>query len=104
MKLTAELWKCRYICNDGIVELVQNLPCGNRVHCYYRYEMGSGVMVDYLRYDGQKDPDNPWFRSSDASGLDISLEPITQAEFYTCRNTYAPVEPDLKPLTDFPST
>ena len=60
--------------------------------------------MDYLRYDGQKNPDNPWFRSSDASGLDISLEPITQAEFGACRNAYTPIEMDLKPLTDFSNT
>jgi hypothetical protein len=92
------------ICKDGVVELIENLPCGNRVHCYYRYENGVGTMVDYLRYDGQKDPNNPWFRSNDASGLDISLEPITQEEFAACRNAYSPIELDLKPLTDFSNT
>ena len=92
------------ICKDGVVELIENLPCGNRVHCYYRYENGVGIMVDYLRYDGQKDPNNPWFRSSDASGLDISLEPITQEKFDACRNAYTPIELELKPLTDFSNT
>lgn len=92
------------IYKNGVVELVENLPCGNRVHCYYRYENGVGTMVDCLRYDRQKDPNNPWFRSSDASGLDISLESITQAEFAACRNTYTPIELDLKPLTEFPNT
>ena len=92
------------IYKNGVVELVENLPCGNRVHCYYRYENGVGTMVDYLRYDGQKDPNNPWFRSSDASGLDISLEPIAQEKFDACRNAYTPIELDLKPLTDFSNT
>ena len=92
------------ICKDGIVELVQSLPCGNRVHCYYRYEKGSGVMVDYLRYDQQKDPNNPWFRSSDASGLDVSLETITQEKFDGYRKMHQPIELELKPLLEFPHT
>ena len=91
------------ICENGVVELVENLPCGNRVHCYYRFEEGQGVMVDYLRYDQQKDPGNPWFYSSDASGLDISLNTITQEQFDACRDAYAPMELKLKPLTEFPS-
>ena len=92
------------ICKDGVVELIQSLPCGNRVHCYYRYENSAGTMVDYLRYDGQKDLNNPWFQSSDDSGLDISLEPITQENFDACRNAYTPIELELKPLTDFSNT
>ena len=91
------------ICKDGIVELVQSLPCGNRVHCYYRYENGAGTMVDYLRYDGQKDPNNPWFRSSDASGQDVSLLPITKEEFDGYRNRYTSIELGFKPLTEFPN-
>lgn len=92
------------ICKDGIVELVQSLPCGNRVHCFYRYEKGYGVMVDYLRYDGQKNPSNPWFRSSDASGQDISLEAITQETFDGYRQMYQPIELDQNPLLEFPRT
>lgn len=92
------------ICKDGIVELVQSLPCGNRVHCYYRYENGAGVMVDYLRYDGQKNPENPWLRSSDASGLDVSLETITQEKFDGYRKMHQPIELELKPLLEFPHT
>ena len=91
------------ICKNGVVELMENLPCGNRMHCYYRFEKGSGVMVDYLRYDEQKDSNNPWFRSNDASGLDISLEPITQEAFDACRDAHTPIELNLKPLTEFPS-
>ena len=89
------------ICKDGIVELVQILPCGNRVHCYYRFEKDVGVMVDYLRYDRQKDPDNPWFRSSDASGLDISLEPISQQALEKIFEMYGCINLELKPLAEF---
>lgn len=92
------------VCANGVVELSENLPCGNKVYCYYQLQNGIAMMVDYLRNDGQKDPNNPWFRSSDASGLDISLEPITQEELAACRNTYTPIELDLKPLTEFPNT
>ena len=92
------------ICGNGVVELSENLPCGNSVYCYYRLQNGIATMVDYLRYDQQKNPENPWFRSSDASGQDISMEPITQEEFDGCRNAYSPVELALKPLMEFSDT
>ena len=60
-------------------------------------------MVDYLRHDGQKDPNNPWFRSSDASGQDVSLLPITKEEFDGYRNRYTSAELGFKPLTEFPN-
>ena len=74
------------------------------MYCYYQLQNGVAVMVVYLRYDQQKNPENPWFYSSDASGLDVSLESMTQKEFDAYRNAYTPIELELKPLTDFSNT
>ena len=41
-------------------------------------------------------------RSTDGSGQDISLEPISKAEFDRIRNTYVPLELDWKPVADYP--
>ena len=64
----------------------------------------TGEMVEYLRYDAERNPQNPWFRSTDGSGQDISLEPITKAEFDRIRNTYSPLELEWKPVTEYPLT
>ena len=35
-------------------------------------------------------------------GQDISLEPVTKAEFDRIRNTYAPLKLDWKPVAEYP--
>ena len=101
--LSIDKWWTRGAYKRGGGQVVLALA-GNQIRCYYRYENGAGVMVDYLRYDQQKDPDNPWFRSIDASGQDISLGTITQEKFDSYRQMYQPIALDLKPLLEFPRT
>ena len=90
------------ICRGNIIEITHSYSGDNKVYCYYRMSGTKGVMVEYLRYDAERNPKNPWFRSIDGSGQDISLEPITKAEFDRIRNTYAPLELDWKPVTEYP--
>lgn len=90
------------ICRGNIIEIIHSYSGNNKVYCYYRMSGTKGEMVEYLRYDAERNPQNPWFRSTDGSGQDISLEPITKAEFDRIRNTYAPLELDWKPVTEYP--
>ena len=90
------------ICRGNIIEIVHSYSGNNKVYCYYRMSGTMGEMVEYLRYDVEWDPQNPWFRSTDGSGQDISLEPITKAEFDRIRNTYTPLELDWKPVAEYP--
>lgn len=90
------------ICRGNIIEITHSYSGDNKVYCYYRMSGTKGEMVEYLRYDAERNPKNPWFRSIDGSGQDISLEPITKAEFDRIRNTYAPLELDWKPVTEYP--
>ena len=92
------------ICRGNIIEIIHPYSGDNKVYCYYRMSGTSGEMVEYLRYDPERNPQNPWFRSTDGSGQDISLEPITKAEFDHIRNTHAPLELDWKPVTEYPLT
>ena len=69
------------ICRGNIIEIIHSYSGDNKVYCYYRMSGTKGEMVEYLRYDAERNPLNPWFRSSDATGQDVSLEPITKAEF-----------------------
>ena len=91
-----------HICEGNIIEVIHSYPGQNKAYCYYRMSGTTGKMVEYLRYDADKNPQNPWFRSTDATGQDISLEPITKAEFDRIRITYAPLELDWKPVTEYP--
>ena len=90
------------ICRGNIIEIIHSYSGNNKVYCYYRMSGTKGEMVEYLRYDAERNPLNPWFRSSDATGQDISLEPITKAEFENIQEIYAPIELDWKPITEYP--
>ena len=90
------------ICRGNIIEIIHTYSGENKVYCYYRMSGTTGEMVEYLRYDAERNPQNPWFRSTDGSGQDISLEPITKAEFDRVRNIYAPLELDWKPVAEYP--
>ena len=90
------------ICRGNIIEIIHSYSGDNKVYCYYRMSGTKGEMVEYLRYDAERNPLNPWFRSSDATGQDVSLEPITKVEFENIQEIYAPIELDWKPITEYP--
>ncbi|MBO5016975.1 MAG: hypothetical protein J6C92_14385 [Bacteroidaceae bacterium] len=90
------------ICRGNVIEIIHSYSGDNKVYCYYRMSGTTGEMVEYLRYDTDRNPQNPWFRSSDATGQDISLVPISKAEFDRIRQTYAHIELDWKPVADYP--
>ena len=92
------------ICRGNIIEIIHTYSGENKTYCYYRMSGATGEMVEYLRYDAELNPQNPWFRSTDGSGQDISLEPISKAEFDRIRNTNAPLELEWKPVTEYPLT
>lgn len=90
------------ICQGGIIESVIDCGQGKMVYRYFRVENDKIVMVDYLRVDQDRNPENPWFRSSDASGQDRSLEPISKEEFDSIRAKYPPLGLEMKPMAEFP--
>jgi len=90
------------ICKGNIIELIHAYSRENKVYCYYRMSGTTGKMVEYLRYDADRNPSNPWFRSTDVTGQDTSLIPITKAEFDNIRQTYAHIELDWKPVEEYP--
>lgn len=90
------------ICKGNIIEIIHAYSGENKVYCYYRMSGTKSEMVEYLRYDADRNPQNPWFRSTDASGQDTSLEPITKAEFDSIRKQYAPIDLPWKNVTDYP--
>lgn len=92
------------ICKGNIIEIIYSYSGENKTYCYYRMSGTTGEMLEYLRYDAERDPENPWFRSTDGSGQDASLEPITQAEFDRIQKTYTPLELDWKPAAEYPFT
>ena len=72
------------------------------MYCYYWMSGSTGEMMEYLRYDAERNPQNPWFRSTDGSGQDIPLEPITMSEFDRIRNTFAPPELERNSVEEYP--
>lgn len=89
------------ICQGNTIALTRSYPDGNQTHCYYRVENGNAVLIEYLRYDKDVNPDNPWLRSADASGQDISMEPISQETYDSIRARYTPMELDMRPISEY---
>lgn len=90
------------LCEGNVLAVTRSYLDGNKTYCYYKIENGNAVLVDYLRYDADRDAEKPYFRSADASGQDISLEPISREEFHTVLARYTSLDMDLKPVAEYP--
>ena len=92
------------LCDGNIFAVTRAYLDGNKTCCYYKIVNGNAVLVDYLRYDADKNPDNPWMQSADNSGQDISMEYISQAQFDSICAKYTPLELNMKPVAEYPFT
>lgn len=90
------------ICEGNIIAFTRSYLDGNQTHCYYKVEDGKAVLTDYLRYDKDVNPDNPWFQSADNSGQDVSMVAVSQEEYDAIRAKYTPMELDMKPVSQYP--
>lgn len=90
------------LCEGNIIAVTRSYLDGNKTYCYYRIVDGNTVLADNLRYDKDKNTDNPWMRSRDNSGQDYSMATISETEFESVRGKYIPVDLLLKPVTDYP--
>ena len=91
------------VCNDNIIEEIVRYSEDTYAVCYYQIVDGNQMeMIEYLRYDADRDPMNPWFRSTDASGFDGTLVPITEHEFDRIMDSYKDIGLEMKPLSEYP--
>lgn len=90
------------VCEDGFVEAVSHYGPVNKTYRYYRIDGGRVTLVDYLRFDTDADPENPWFRSPDLSCQDITMEAVSREAFDAIRARYTPLYPEMKPIREFP--
>lgn len=90
------------ICQGNVIALTRRYQDGNKADSYYKVENGKLVLTDYLRYDKDKDSENPWFQSDDNSGQDISMVPISQETYDAIQAKYTPMELDMKPVSQYP--
>lgn len=91
------------LCEDNILSAVRSFVDGNKTYCYYKIENGNAVLVDYLRYDRDRNGENPWFCSPDLTGQDMTLEPISERKAMSIIDSYKRVEMDMKPVSHFPT-
>lgn len=90
------------VCKNGYVEIIQSYSGENKTYCYYRIDGNQAVLVDYLRYDADVNPDNPWFYSTDATGQDMSLISISAEQAQSIRDQYHPMDLTLTPIAQSP--
>jgi len=91
------------LCQGGVIAQTITYLDGNRICCYYQVKNGDAVLVDYLRYDADKNPGNPWLQSADLSGQDYSMQPISQENYDAIRTKYTPAEPNWQPVSAYPN-
>lgn len=89
-------------CQNGIIEAVQHYGPVNKTYRYYQLKGDQAELIEYLRYDVDKSPDNPWFRSPDLTGQDITLEPISEKEAISIIASYEHLEITMKPVSEYP--
>ena len=65
-------------CEDSILQATIHYGPENFTTRFYRLNRGRIELVDYLRYDVDVNPQNPWFRSLDLTGQDMTLDPISE--------------------------
>ena len=92
---------CSSDLEGNILAVTRSYLDGNKTYCYYRIVDGNAVLVDYLRYDKDKNMDNPWMRSNDNSGQDYSMSDISEAEFESIRRKYVPIDFQMKPVSEY---
>ena len=90
------------LCEGNILAVTRSYLDGNKTYCYYRIVDGNAVLVDYLRYDADRNPNNPWLRSSDNSGQDHSMVEISESEFKSVLRKYEPVNLSMQPVSQYP--
>ena len=91
------------LCEGNILAVTRSYLDGNKTYCYYKIENGDAVLVDYLRYDIDRNPDSPWFRSTDNSGQDYSMVEISEPEFESVWGKYVTMNLSMKPVSEYPS-
>ena len=90
------------VTDKNAIILEWRYPDGNSAWCCYKMENGEAVLIDYLRYDAHRNPENPWLRSSDANGQDTSLFPISEKQFISIKESHVPIALDWQPVDNYP--
>ena len=92
------------LCEGNIIVATKSYLDGNKTYCFYKIEKGEAILVDYLRYDADRNPKNPWLVSSDATGQDVSLKEVSEKEAISVINSYKEVSFDMKSFDKFPAS
>ena len=90
------------VCEGNILAVTRSYLDGNKTYCYYKIADGDAKLVDYLRYDADRNPQNPWFHSPDLTGQDMTLEPISELEAKSIIVSYVPMDIEMKSIADYP--
>lgn len=91
------------LCEGNLLAVTRSYQGGNKTFCYYKIEDRTAVLVDYLRYDTDRDAENPWFRSPDLTGQDKTLESISVEKAMSVMDSYPMRDFNMNPFTAFPA-
>lgn len=89
-------------CEDGILQATVHYGPENFTIRFYHLNRGRVELVDYIRYDVDMNPQDPWFRSPDLTGQDFTLVPVSEMEAKSIIASYDPLDIDMKPISEYP--
>ena len=90
------------LCEGNVLAVTRTYLDGNKTFCYYKIENGNAVLMDYLRYDTDRNSEAPWFSSSDRTGQDMTLKPVSADEAMFIMDSYKLLDYNMKPFNEFP--
>ncbi len=88
-----------YLCEDNTIANEGSSSAFLSVNYYYEYKSGKLNLQDGIVYDGELDPQNPWFYGTLDNGED-SLEPISEGAADSIKSKYKYMKLSFSPLSD----
>ncbi len=87
-----------HVCQNGVLESLEENSEGGEYHAYYRYQGGSVTELEHLK---RRTSESAWFWDPDASGPEESRK-ITAEEAQKILDSHSRIDLDMKPFSQYP--
>lgn len=87
-----------HVCQNGVLESLEENSDGGEYHAYYRYQGGSVTEIEHLK---RRTAESTWFWDPDASGPEEPRK-ITAEEAQKILDSHSRIDLDMKPFSQYP--
>lgn len=92
------------VCENGTLTLTYQYLDGNQAHYFFDVRSGSLVLVEYLLYDTDLNPLNPWHRYIEDANGNRKLTEISDQEAQEILAVFKPLALNMEPISQYPMT